>query len=153
MATMHEPARSAEQRKKDTLARLETDIDAWIATADAETGTPYVMPLSFTWDGETIFVATPAANPTARNLVASGKARVTLDGTRDVVLIDGEARAVEPGELSEDEWAAYIERHGWDPRKNKGMGFYKIRPIGLQAWREVNEIKGRDLIVGGEWVV
>ena len=29
-----EPLRSAEQRKSDTLSRLASDIDAWIATGD-----------------------------------------------------------------------------------------------------------------------
>jgi len=31
----------------DTLNRLERDVDAWVATADPENGTPYMVPLSF----------------------------------------------------------------------------------------------------------
>jgi len=34
------PPRSAQQRKVDTLNRLEQDVDAWVATADPENGTP-----------------------------------------------------------------------------------------------------------------
>lgn len=46
------PARPAEQRKKDTLHRLEKiDEDVWVATADAGGGVPFLVPLSFLWDG------------------------------------------------------------------------------------------------------
>ena len=48
---MNASARSAAQRKQDTLARLERDVDAWIATANEGSGTPYLVPLSFWWDG------------------------------------------------------------------------------------------------------
>ncbi len=41
--------RTSEQRKHDALSRLEHDIDAWVSTADAESGTPYLVPLSFLW--------------------------------------------------------------------------------------------------------
>ena len=62
---MNPPARPAKQRKQDTLARLERDVDAWVASADPITGTPYLIPLSFLWDGETVLIATPAASPTS----------------------------------------------------------------------------------------
>jgi hypothetical protein len=39
--------RTPEQRKQDALNRLEHDTDAWVATADAESGTPYLVLLSF----------------------------------------------------------------------------------------------------------
>ena len=46
---MPPPARPPQQRKQDTLDRLERDVDAWVATADPGTGTPYLVPLSFLW--------------------------------------------------------------------------------------------------------
>ena len=42
---MPPPARPPQQRKQDTLDRLERDVDAWVATADPGTGTPYLVPL------------------------------------------------------------------------------------------------------------
>lgn len=45
-----ETPRNLQQRKQDTLGRLESDVDAWIASADAE-GNAYLLPLSFLWDG------------------------------------------------------------------------------------------------------
>lgn len=77
------------ERKQDTLDRLEKDTDAWVATADAESGTPYMVPLSFLWDGETLLVATPASSPTGRNLRATGRVRIGIGPTRDVVLVEG----------------------------------------------------------------
>lgn len=61
-----EPPRSLQQRKQDTLDRLESDVDAWIASADAEGGA-YLVPLSFLWDGKGVIVSTPRSNVTARN--------------------------------------------------------------------------------------
>src|SRR5437588_309012 len=80
------PARGPEQRKQDTLRRLEEDVDLWVATAD---GAPYLIPLSFLWDGTTLLIATVDASPTGRNLRATGRVRLGLGPTRDVVLIDG----------------------------------------------------------------
>jgi hypothetical protein len=45
--------RSRAQRRRDTEHRLTHDIDAWVASASAD-GAPYLVPLSFDWDGETL---------------------------------------------------------------------------------------------------
>lgn len=83
------PARTAEQRRQDTLHRLTQDVDAWVATADPATGAPYLVPLSFLWDGTALLIATPAASATGRNLRATGKVRLGIGLTRDVVLVEG----------------------------------------------------------------
>jgi hypothetical protein len=57
-----EPPRSLQQRKQDTLGRLESDVDAWIATADAA-GNGYLLPLSFLWDGTGVIVSTHPGRP------------------------------------------------------------------------------------------
>ncbi|MFC7648343.1 pyridoxamine 5'-phosphate oxidase family protein [Streptosporangium lutulentum] len=64
--------RSLAQRMQDTRRRLDEDVDAWVATAD-RAGTPYLVPLSFLWDGETLLISTAAGNPTARNLRAGSR--------------------------------------------------------------------------------
>lgn len=85
---MAAPPRSQQQRMQDTLKRLEEDVDAWIATAADGSGTPYLVPLSFLWDGEALIVSTPAASTTSRNLQATGRVQIGIGHTRDVVLID-----------------------------------------------------------------
>ena len=150
---MTPPARPAQQRKADTLRRLENDVDTWVATADPATGTPYLVPLSFLWDGATVLISTPAASPTSRNLRATGRVRLGIGPTRDLVLIEGtvqaETAASEIGAQSGDAFAA---KTGFDPRELTGYAYFQIRPQRLQAWREANELAGRDLVRGGDWV-
>ena len=141
-------ARSLEQRRRDTLARLDQDVDLWMATAGD--GTPYLVPLSFRWDGSTLLVATPASSPTGRNLRATGQARLALGATRDVVLVEGDVTVVEPDPGEADAFAA---KAGFDPRNSRGYLYFRVTPRRVQAWREVDELAGRDLMRDGAWVV
>ena len=148
---MTPPARTRRQRHPDTLNRLENDTDAWVATADAESGTPYLVPLSFLWDGSTLLIATPASSPTSRNLLATGKVRLGIGPTRDLVLIEGTVAATE---ITDDVGDAFAAKTGFDPRRlTDPYLYFRIHPQRLQAWREANELKGRDLMRGGHWVV
>ncbi len=150
---MTPPARTSQQRKADTLRRLENDVDTWVATADPGSGTPYLVPLSFLWDGATVLIATPATSPTSRNLRATGKVRLGIGPTRDLVLIEGTVQAeTTAGEISAETGDAFAAKTGFDPRELSGYAYFRIRPQRLQAWREVNELTGRDLIRGGDWV-
>src|SRR5436190_752778 len=146
---MAPPPRSAQQRKQDTLARLEGDVDAWVATAGRGGGSPYLVPLSFLWGGRVLLVATPARSVTSRNLLASGKVRVGIGPTRDVVLIEGTARLVQP---STDVAEAFARKAGFDPRILEDYAYFEIEPSRLQAWREANELEGRELMRDGHWV-
>jgi general stress protein 26 len=144
---MEEP-RSAEQRKNDTMSRLTSDVDAWIATADAE-GDSYLLPLSFFWDGAGVIVSTPRSSVTARNLSRGGRVRVGVGEVRDVIMIDGTAVPVQDEQTKD----AYAARHGWDPRKETGdYTYFRIVPDRVQAWREVNELPGRTLMRDGGWL-
>jgi len=143
---MDEP-RTRDQRRKDTLRRLEQDVDAWVATADG--GVPCLVPLSFHWDGQALYLSTLATNPTARNIAANGRVRLTLGATRDVVLIEGVASQVEPADELK---AAFAERTGFDPRTLSNYPYFRVEPRLVQAWREVNEIAGRDLMRDGDWI-
>ncbi|MEV6932303.1 pyridoxamine 5'-phosphate oxidase family protein [Dactylosporangium sp. NPDC051485] len=147
---MAPPPRPLARRREDTLRRLEHDVDAWVATADAE-GTPYLVPLSFLWEGETLLISTAATNPTARNLLAGGRVRLTVGPTRDVVLIEGTAQRV--GEVPDELGDAFAAKTGFDPRRQRNYPYFRIRPELIQAWREVDELAGRDLMVAGEWRV
>jgi general stress protein 26 len=141
--------RSAEQRKNDTMSRFTSDVDAWIATADAE-GNSYLLPLSFFWDGAGLVISTPRSSVTARNLSRGGRVRVGVGEVRDVIMIDGTPEAVRDEQTKD----AYAARHGWDPRKETGdYTYFRIVPDRVQAWREVNELPGRTLMRDGSWLV
>ncbi|GAA0919090.1 pyridoxamine 5'-phosphate oxidase family protein [Nonomuraea longicatena] len=148
---MNAPARSLDQRLRDTVERLERDIDAWFATADPA-GLPYLVPLSFLWDGRALLVSTSRATPTGRFLEATGRVRVALGHTRDVVLIEARVSDVTPtADIPAEVGDAFAAKAGFDPRGSRGYAYYRIVPIQVQAWREVNELAGRDLMTDGEW--
>ena len=151
---MAEPARSKEQRKRDVLERLEHDVDAWVATADGESGTPYLVPLSFLWDGATLLVATSASSPTGRNLAGTGNVRLGIGLTRDVVLIEGTVDAVPSPAIPDDIGDAFAAKTGFEPRAlDEPYVYFRIEPQRVQAWREVNELASRDLMRDGRWLV
>ncbi|WP_405530027.1 pyridoxamine 5'-phosphate oxidase family protein [Streptomyces canus] len=150
-----QPARPAEQRKQDTLNRLEHDEDVWVATApDDGSGVPYLVPLSFLWDGSTILLATPANSPTGRNLKATGRVRLGLGPTRDVVMIEGTVDTVTQTELTGEEGDRFAARTGFDPRRlTTPYLYFRVRPQRVQAWREADELTGRELMRDGQWLV
>jgi hypothetical protein len=145
------PARSPAQRKSDTLEKLRSEVDLWVASA-GEGGEAYLVPLSYYWDGSALTVATARGSRTARNLIRAGQARVALGPTRDVVVIDGTVEEVAIGTDVELE-DAHAQATGFDPRTLAAEYVYlRITPQRIQAWREENELAGRDLIRHGSWL-
>jgi general stress protein 26 len=148
---VNETPRSAQQRKLDTLARLDSDIDAWVASASAA-GDAYLIPLSYLRDGATMTLSTPEASLTGRNLRASGWVRLAVGPTRDVVMIEGSVEAFTresvPAELAD----AFAAKH-WDARLDTPRyAYFRITPQLVQAWRSVAELSGRDLMRDGRWL-
>jgi hypothetical protein len=144
--------RSRAQRRRDTEHRLTHDKDVWVASASAD-GAPYLVPLSFDWDGEAVLLATPAGSPTGRNLAACGTVRLGLGHTRDVSMIEGEVEVLEIGELPPQEGDRFAGRTGFDPRaETPPYRWFRITPRRIQAWREANELPGRDLMRDGRWL-
>ncbi|MFD6876779.1 MULTISPECIES: pyridoxamine 5'-phosphate oxidase family protein [unclassified Streptomyces] len=145
--------RSPEQRKREALERLARDVDVWVATADA-TGEPCLVPLTFWWDGEAVWLATRDTNPTGRNLNASGRVRLSFGHTRDVVLVHGTSRTVPREDLPDGVGEGFVAKDGWDPRKSgPSYFFYRVAPQLLQAWGTVPELAGRTLMRDGKWLV
>lgn len=140
-------------RKADVLAMLATPaLDVWVATA-SPAGSPHLVPLSLGWVDERVVIAVEASSLTARNLAASGEARLAAGPTRDVVMIDAAlSRSVDVG-ADAALAAAYAAQTDWDPRHSNGYVFLVLRPVRIQAWRESNEIPGRTLMRDGRWLV
>ena len=144
--------RSRGQRRHDTEHRLAHDVDAWVASASAD-GVPYLVPLSFDWDGEALLVATPADSPTGRNMAETRAVRLGLGPTRDVSMIEGEVEVLEMGELPRERGDRFAARTGFDPRElATPYRWFRISPRRIQAWREVNELPGRELMRDGRWL-
>jgi hypothetical protein len=141
------------QRRRDTEHRLTHDVDVWVASASPD-GAPYLVPLSFDWDGETLLVATAAGSPTGRNLAATGIARLGLGPTRDVSMIEGEVEVLEIDALPQQQGDRFAARTGFDPRALAApYRWFRITPRRIQAWREENELRERELMRDGCWLV
>ncbi|CAN5351718.1 hypothetical protein BH09CHL1_BH09CHL1_30800 [soil metagenome] len=151
---MTAPARSTELRKHDTLNRLVNDVDCWVATAEPGTAEPYLVPLSYFWDGLTLLIATATSSPTAQNLLASQKVRLGIGTTRDVVLIEGRVRSFPSSQITAELGDAFAKKTGFDPRVSRGSyTYFTVIPRRIQAWREENELKDREIMSNGVWTV
>lgn len=146
------PPRGLEERLRDTRARLESDVDLWVATSSSAGGV-HLIPLSYLWDGDAFLISTPRASVTGRNLLADGRVRLGLGPTRDVVVVDGSAEPVDLADLAPASGDAFATKTGFDPRElNEPYQYFLIRPRRVQAWREANELPGRDLMRDGRWL-
>ena len=144
--------RSREQRITDVRRRLADDIDLWVATASAD-GLPHLVPLSFLWIEDRILISTTVASPTAKNLLRSCAAHVTLGGTRDVVWMDTELDLFcEASAIDHEIGDAFASKAGFDPRPLRRYAFLWLKPLHVRAWREVDELPDRDVMTGGAWL-
>ncbi|MGH3354434.1 MAG: pyridoxamine 5'-phosphate oxidase family protein [Nocardioidaceae bacterium] len=127
-------------------------IDVWVATASAA-GAPHLVPVSLAWVDERLVIAADGSSVTARNLHASGQARLAVGPTRDVVMIDAVLEKRVDVAADDALGEAYVAQADWDPRGSTGYVFLVLRPVRVQAWREANEIAGRALMRDGTWLV
>lgn len=154
MSTIATAPRDRATRKADALAMLSSPaIDVWVATA-SQAGEPYLVPLSLAWVGGRAVIAVESTSVTARNLGASGTARLAVGPTRDVVIIDAVMESVSDVAADRDAVGdAYAAQADWDPRGSAGYVYIVLKPVRIQAWREANELAGRLLMRDGEWLV
>jgi hypothetical protein len=149
---MTAPARTTAARIQDTKHRLEHDVDCWVSTASAS-GEPYLVPLSFYWDGETILLSTAAKSPTSRNVLETGKMRLGFGLTRDVVTIEGDVDVLNTDDLAQETGDAFARATGFDPRDlTSPYLYFRVRPTRVQAWREVNELDSRTIMRNATWL-
>jgi hypothetical protein len=145
--------RSRAQRRRDTEYRLAADVDLWVASASVDGG-PYLVPLSFDWNGDALLLSTSANSPTGRNLAATRIARLALGDLRDVTMIEGQVEVLGLDALPAEPGDRFAARSGFDPRMaGPSYRWFRVVPRRIQAWREVNEIPDRDLMRDGHWLV
>lgn len=144
--------RSRAERRRDTEHRLQHDVDLWVASASAD-GVPHLVPLSFDWDGEALLMSTSRTSPTGANLAATGAVRLALGATRDVTLVDGVTTVLPMVALPTEQGDRFASRAGFDPRTSgPTYRWFRVTPRRIQAWREVDELAGRELMRDGRWV-
>ena len=144
--------RSRAQRRRDTEHRLTHDVDVWVATASPD-GAPYLVPLSFDWDGRTLLMATPRDSRTGSNLATNRAVRLALGDTRDVTMNDGSVEVLEIDALPQEQGDRFAERTGFDPRTlATPYRWFRVTPRRIQAWREENEMPNRAVMRDGQWL-
>jgi len=127
------------------------EIDVWVATASAS-GDAHLVPLSLAWTDGRLVVAVKDTSRTARDIAASGRARLAIGPTRDVTMVDARLeRRVDVAD-SEALGDAYAAQADWDPRGDSGYVFLVMRPERVQAWREADELADRTLMRDGAWL-
>ena len=144
--------RSPVWRRRVAERRLADDAEVWVASASAD-GTPHLVPLSFDWNGTDLLLATVADSPTGRNLAATGLVRLWLGPTRDVTMIEGSVEVLEIDRLPAERAGRFAARTGFDPRSLTALyRWFRVTPSRIQAWREEDELPGRDLMRAGRWL-
>jgi hypothetical protein len=53
--------------------------------------------------------------------------------------------------LPRDQGDRFAARTGFDPRTSSGFRWFRVTPRRIQAWREADELPGRELMRDGRW--
>jgi general stress protein 26 len=143
--------RTTAQRQNDTLTLLQAEEDLWIATANGN-GTVHLIPLSFSWTGTKLVLATPERSRTVRNLRIADSVRVAIGPTRDVVIVEGRVEI-----SAQDADAQLADFHaqivGFDAREmDEPWVFISVIPERIQAWRNPAELADREIYGDGSWL-
>ncbi len=69
-------------------------------------------------------------------------------------MIEGEVEVLEIDALPQQRGDRFAARTGFDPRAlATPYRWFRISPHRIQAWREENELPGRELMRDGRWLV
>ncbi|TDE59670.1 hypothetical protein E1295_01890 [Nonomuraea mesophila] len=145
------PARDLPRRRADTLGRLSSGFQMWLATGSDGRGA-HLIPVAYVWDGSTLTTATFRRSRTVSNLRARPTARLAIGDTADVVLIDADAVLVDVPDIDVASAEAYAEV-STDPRSSPDVFLYiRLRPKRILAWNSLAEFSGRTLMLDGSWL-
>jgi hypothetical protein len=148
-------SRSSEERKADALAKLgAVEANVWVASA-SPTGAVHLVPMTHTWNGTQVVLATEPTSVTVGNISANPRLRLALGDTRDVVMVDAVlVTAVPTSEAPAALADGYATQAGWDPRTDGSEYVYLLLgPERIQVWREAEDVTGRTVMRRGSWVV
>lgn len=122
----------------------------WLSTG-GDTG-PHLIPVAFVGDGDAIVTATGEGSKTVRNLQETGRARIAVGTTSDVVMVDatldGLVSVAEVATDLADRFAAVSH----DPRQMPGYVYIRLLPRRIQVWNGFHEFPGRTVMLEGEWL-
>ena len=87
------------------------------------------------------------------DLARSQTVRIGLGVTRDVAIIEGTVDVLEIDALPRERGDRFAERTGFDPRElSTPYRWFRVVPRRIRAWREADELVGRELMRDGRWL-
>ena len=122
----------------------------WLSTG-GRSG-PHLIPVAFVGDDDAIVTATGESSKTVRNLRETGRARVAVGTTSDVVMVDTVLDGLVPVPEVATDVADRFAAVSHDPRKMPGYLYIRLRPRRVQVWNGFHELQGRTVILKGEWL-
>ncbi|GAA4198922.1 hypothetical protein GCM10022220_00800 [Actinocatenispora rupis] len=145
------PVRDLAQRRADTVDRLASGFQMWLATGSDGHGA-HLIPVAYVWDGSTLTTATFRRSRTVANLRARPRARVAIGDTADVVMIDTRATLLDVPDIDVASAEAYAQV-STDPRHAPDRFLYvRLVPERILAWNSLTEFAGRTLMLKGSWL-
>ncbi|WP_255413897.1 pyridoxamine 5'-phosphate oxidase family protein [Pseudonocardia sp. MH-G8] len=149
MLTIPTP-RTHDERVAAARLRLEQEFQMWLSTGGR--AGPHLIPVAFVEDGDTIVTATGTGSRTVRHLQETGRARVALGTTSDVVMIDATLDRLVPVPEVATELADRFAAVSHDPRQMPGYVYLRLLPHRVQVWNGFHEFPGRTVMLEGEWL-
>jgi hypothetical protein len=143
--------RTRAQRITDTLAMLDHERRCWLAAGRAD-GTSHLVPLTYCWDGERVVIATRSGSATVSALRRTGRARLSLPSTDDVVIIDATAVIVTLDAIDAATHHFFRTAAGFDPSVEPEPYVYVLlTPQRILAWRNERELDEGEIMHDGVW--
>src|SRR5680860_1385159 len=144
--------RSRGQRIADTLEALARERGCWMAVGRKD-GNSHLIPLTYCWDGERLVIATDLNSITVDALKRTGRARLSLPSTHDVVIIDATAAIVTLNDIDATTHQLFRIVAGFDPCAEPDLYVYVLLTLErIQAWRNGAELPAREIMRAGTWV-
>lgn len=147
--TMPTP-RTHDERLAVARGRLRQERQMWLSTGGRRG--PHLIPVAFVDDEDAIVTATGESSRTVRNLRETGRARVAVGTTSDVVMVDTVLDGLVPVPEIATDVADRFAAVSHDPRKMSGYLYIRLVPRRVQVWNGFHEFRGRTVILKGEWL-
>ncbi|GAA2657307.1 hypothetical protein GCM10010400_13350 [Streptomyces aculeolatus] len=130
--------------------RLAQDFQMWLSTG-GHAG-PHLIPVAFVADGDALVTATGEGSRTVRNLRETGRARLAVGTTADVVMVDAALDDLVPVPRVATDVADRFAAVSHDPRERPGNVYIRLRPQRIQVWNGFHEFPGRTVMLKGDWL-
>jgi hypothetical protein len=105
--------------------RLTVCHNYWVSTSRSD-GRPHVMAVWGVWLGNELWFSTSKRSRKARNLSVNASCAVATERADEAVIVEGEARAIEPSTDCTAFRREYKQKYNWDMDATEGI--YAVTP-------------------------